>query len=849
MTVPAARLLCRLTLLVLAALWAVMPAIADDADVIARAGRLKQMEVRFMMREARERLVTYNERRRAGKKHGRDATKVGEKLVPEREEPLPQPLGVTRQSRRASALAIATNRLVNNKAGNAANSGQCEVSIAANGLNVVAAWNDGEGFVSLTSTQGFAYSNDGGVTWVDAGAPPTTNVGTWTSDPVVVVNEKTGAFYYAALCEPTGSTNGVGVVKGTFTGGVLTWGTPDLAVSGNNTSVIFDKEWIAADSTTGNVYLIYSRFTVVGGNITTNRIDFQRKVGAAAFSAPITVSAGADAGRVQGARVVMGPSDTLLTTWNTIGNGIIGGDPTDEDYMRVKKSATQGSTFQAQFTAVNQYTNYGTGAPGFNRGMGFAFPGLAIDRSNGPHRGRAYLIWNESLNFFNDPLGNTGTTAEVEPNDVPGNATPFTMGKHLTGSMSSTSDLDYFQFNATAGQTIICQIDATTAPTLDASFRLFCSDATTRLAFSETGAGGSGLIVFTIPVSGLYTLRVAAFAGSGNYTVDTGLNGSITERGRDSRDVFTSFSDNGSTWSVPTRVNGEAAGLDDWLPEVAVASDGNVYASWYDWRDGPGSMCGGASMLYLSRSANFGVSWPDGSPVTDAFTPWTSVVSNIAPNQGDYTSLFANQSNVYVCWSDGRAGDPDVYMAAPILAFTAVQLSVSSTQVAPGLVRITWYSADPGSFAATVYRRTDDGEWSSLGQVSPDGTGEMVFEDRTVAAGTTYHYRLGVIESGQESFLGEVTVTVPATAALAIEAVRPNPADREMWVSFSLPLSEPATLELIDVSGRRLRELTVTGTGRQTIDMAAGVKLAPGLYLIRLTQAGQSIVKRVSVVR
>lgn len=851
MPVPVARVLRRLTLLLLVAIVAAIPAAADDAAIAARAAQLKQMQVRFMMREARARLMEHIARRRAARKSARDRDRVGEKARPERLEPAdPAPagaLGVSRLPSPAAALSIATNRLVNDRAGDAANSGQCEVSIAASGLHVVAAWNDGQGFVTSSSTQGFAYSSDGGVTWTDGGTAPITNVGTWTSDPVVAVNEKTGAFYFSALCEPTANvTNGVGVVKGTFVGSVLTWGTPELAISGNYSSVIYDKEWLAADSTSSNLYLAYSRFSVAGGNITSNRIDFQRKVGVAAFSAPIQISAVADNGLVQGVRLAIGPGGEVWATWNAIGS-------VDVDFMRVRRAPVGGSPFGSEFTAVSQYTNYGTGAPGFNRGMGFAFPGLAIDRSNGPHRGRAYMIWNESLNFFNDALGNAGTVAEVESNNTPATGTPFTMGQHLTGSMSSISDFDYWRFSGIAGQTIICQADANVdpSPTLDAAFRLFCTDATTRLAYSETGVGQSGLIVFTLPVTGTYTLRVAAISGSGSYTIDTGLNGLITERARDHRDVFTSYSDNVSTWSTPARVNGEPAGLDDWLPEVAVASDGNVYASWYDWRDAPPSVCGGASMMYLSRSTDYTTTWPDGSPVSDATTLWSSVASNIAPNEGDYTSLYANQNNVYVCWSDGRSGDPDVYMAAPILNFTPVLVSVANTHVEPGLVRITWYAADASSFSATVYRRTDDGEWTSFGQVSPNGDGELVFEDHAVAAGTTYHYRLGVIEGGQESFLGEVAVTVPATPALAlaIETVRPNPADREMWVSFSLPVSEPATLELIDVSGRRVREQTVTGTGRQTIDLAAGPRLAPGLYLIRLTQAGQSTVKRVSVVR
>jgi hypothetical protein len=852
MPVPVVRLLRRLTLAVLALLVAAIPSAADDAALAAHRAELKRMEIRFMMREARERQTIYAERKRELERERKGKAKageVGEKLRPEHAGEPPDPVpaghaGVRRLANPAAALSIATNRIMNNRVTDTAPaSGQCEVSIAAFGLNVVAAWNDGEGFANATSTQGFAYSTDGGQNWVDGGAPPSTNVTNWTSDPVVVVNEKTGDFYFSALCEPSGTTNGIGVVKGTFSGGVLTWGTPEVAISGTNSTVIYDKEWLAADSTSGNLYLVYSRFTVSGGNITTNRIDFQRKVGVAAFSAPTRLSSLSDDGLVQGARVVMGPAGLVWATWNAIGL-------TDVDFMRVRRAPLGGTPFGTEVTAVSQFTNYGSGAPGFNRGTGFAFPSLAVDRSTGPHRGRAYLAWNESINFFNDNLGTAGTIPEVEPNNVPGNATPFTMGKHLTGNISPASDFDYFQFTGTAGQTIICQIDAATAPSLDASFRLFCSDATTRLAFSETGFGGSGLIVFTLPSSGTYTLRVASLDGTGTgaYVIDTALNGVVTERARDHRDVFTTFSDNLTTWSTPVRLNDEPANLDDWLPEVAVSSAGNVYASWYDWRDGPGSVCGGASMMYLSRSAD-GATWPEGSPVSDNFTSWTGVSSNIAPNQGDYTSLFANQNSVYVCWSDGRNGDPDAFMAAPLLLFTPVLVSVSSTEVEPGLVRVTWYTADGNGFAASVYRRTDSGEWADLGPVSPDGTGRIVYEDRAITAGTRYHYRLGVVENGQESFLGEVMVEVPATSTLAIEAIRPNPADREMWVSFSLPLSEPATLDVIDVSGRRVFEQVVSGTGRHSLDLAAGKRLAPGVYLVRLTQAGKSVVMRASVVR
>jgi hypothetical protein len=825
--------------ILLAGLTAWHPGIASGQ---AAAPKLKALEQRLLLEEAQSRLDYYLARA-AGK-----AASPGERpMLPPDAAEAGGPQGGSFPATSPWRTSSYTNVLVNNRATDTGPaSGQCEVSIAAFGSNVVAAWNDGEGFAFAGSTQGYAYSTNGGLTWVDGGFPPTTNVGNWTSDPQVVVNEKTGDFYFAALCEPTASTNGVGVVKGTFSGGVLTWGTPRVVISANNTFAIYDKEWLAADSTTGNLYLIYSRYTVTGGAITTNRIDFQRNTGdnAIAWDAPITLSAPSDAGLVQGPRVAVGPTGDVWTVWNAIGL-------TDVDFMRVRKSPAGGTSFAAQVTAASEFTNYGSGAPGFNRGLGFAFPALAVDRTNGPHRGRAYLAWNESLNFFNDNLGTTGTIPEVEPNNVPGNATPFTMGKHLTGNISPASDFDYFQFNGVAGQTIICQVDASSAPSLDASFRLFCSDGSTRLAFSETGFGGSGLIVFTLPSNGTYTLRVASLDGTGTgaYVIDTALNGPVVERARDHRDLFVSFSDNNTTWSAPSRVNDDPGTFDNWLPEIAVADVGRPYVIWYDWRDAPAGACGGVSHVYLSRSDDGGSSWISMGAITDVQTAWTSVASNIAPNQGDYLGLFGDAIELHAGWADGRNGDPDVYTATVPLVAVPVQISVAATDVEPGRVRVTWYTAEAGALVATVYRRTGADEWDDLGRISPDGSGEIVFEDRSVQPGTRYHYRLGVFEGTRESFLGEVTVDVPVAPALAIEAVRPNPADRELWVTFSLPQSASATLELLDVSGRRIRGQTVSGVGRQTVDLAAGGRLAPGVYLVRLIQAGRSVVMRASIVR
>src|SRR5262245_7854316 len=188
-----------------------------------------------------------------------------------------------RASRAIDELGISTplNTIVNSRAGDSPGSGQSETSIAAFGDVVVAAWNDGEGFTTNGDTQGWATSADGGLTWIDRGDfPHPTGVANfqWISDPVLAVNEKTGAVYFSALCEVSAcgsGRGGVGVIKRRWNGTTIAWGNPVIANQASLTSGVFlDKSWVVADSVSGRVYLSYTQF-VLGFS----RISFQRSDG------------------------------------------------------------------------------------------------------------------------------------------------------------------------------------------------------------------------------------------------------------------------------------------------------------------------------------------------------------------------------------------------------------------------------------------------------------------------------------------------------------------------------------------------------------------------------------------
>ena len=179
----------------------------------------------------------------------------------------------------------------------------------------------------------------------------------------------------------------------------------------------------------------------------------------------------------------------------------------------------------------------------------------------------------------------------------------------------------------------------------------------------------------------------------------------------------------------------------------------------------------------------------------------------------------------------------------------ATLASLVAVETGPRRILLTWYAAGNPGLAATVYRRTEGTAWEPLGTVSADGTGYLRYEDLTVVTGERYGYRLGILDGGAEVFVGETWATAERQV-FALEGARPNPAaGGSVVVFFSLPEAAPARLELWDVSGRRIvaREVGALGPGRHSVDLAQSLHLPPGIYLLRLSQGGQTRVTRAAV--
>ena len=232
---------------------------------------------------------------------------------------------------------------------------------------------------------------------------------------------------------------------------------------------------------------------------------------------------------------------------------------------------------------------------------------------------------------------------------------------------------------------------------------------------------------------------------------------------------------------------------------------------------------------------------------------WPQFGLRVAPSHGQFDTRIAadGQGGAIVAWDETCCGRNGVWAQryAPD-GPTPVLLSLVGAEVTDGRVRLDWFSAAGASLSAFVERRTASSSWQSLGTLSADGTGHLRYEDRSVAPGERYAYRLSYVQGGVEQFSAETWVEVPALK-LALEGLRPNPAVGELTASFTLPNGAPARLQLLDVTGRvwLAREVGAMGAGNHLIRLTEGAAVPAGIYWLRLSQSGRSLLARGVVIR
>jgi len=179
----------------------------------------------------------------------------------------------------------------------------------------------------------------------------------------------------------------------------------------------------------------------------------------------------------------------------------------------------------------------------------------------------------------------------------------------------------------------------------------------------------------------------------------------------------------------------------------------------------------------------------------------------------------------------------------------AILMPLVEASAAPGRARITWEAG--GAAVASLQRRSEGDEvWHPVGIFRADSAGNLACEDPGAESGVRYAYRL--VDVATATALTEETwVTVPWPALVSLAGAAPNPSVGSLAVRFSLRSSEPATLDLLDLAGRRVvsRQVGALGIGPHTVTLGEGRAVRPGVYFVRLTQGGLSHTAKAVVLR
>lgn len=272
-------------------------------------------------------------------------------------------------------------------------------------------------------------------------------------------------------------------------------------------------------------------------------------------------------------------------------------------------------------------------------------------------------------------------------------------------------------------------------------------------------------------------------------------------------------------------------------PRVLTDAQGG-YVAWVDFRGGTDSD------VFIQR-----------------FTSAGAIANNWAPNG---VAVAAGARDQFAPWlaSDGEGGAIIVWTDPPMSASADyVSLMKMFQHGAPRLVeavarpsqvRIVWQLALASRESLEVERRVVPGEWRALMRVAANDSGRVIVVDRTAPPGARVEYRLGVATEQALMFFESVVLEIPrAPVTLTLHRAWIDASRNQVVIAFALPAGAAPSVELIDVTGRRIERQTLDGLdpGEHEATLPVPARLASGVYFVRLSQAGKARVAKTAIIR
>jgi len=293
-----------------------------------------------------------------------------------------------------------------------------------------------------------------------------------------------------------------------------------------------------------------------------------------------------------------------------------------------------------------------------------------------------------------------------------------------------------------------------------------------------------------------------------------------------------------------------------------------------------GGACSSDSTVALSLPTAGGVIQPAWSTLHPTGTPppgSTAYHAAIFDPGNDRMVVFDNNGNTWqLCFSDSDIAPPA----------TTTDLRITSIVVSQRKATLSWTQAGNngmcGQAAMDSLRKRSgspitDANWSTSTLVAGFPAAANEFTVSYTASGlsgsSTWYFATKTTDAaGNSSDVsnndcvtfssppsicsdgGNIIAQLPpddaaAVRVLAISAVRPNPTRNGAEISFTLAEGPPATLEVLDILGRRVEVLDLAGFNPGPNSVFIGARLAPGSYRVRIRQGDRFATRSAIVMR
>ena len=620
---------------------------------------------------------------------------------------------------------------------------------------------------------------------------------TMRGDPLTAY-DGAGNLYYESMYGS--SIQGCKVIVSTNNG--QTWSSPVTSVAG------FDKNWMAADQTTGP-YANYIYTVMTPGN-------FARSTN---FGASWTQTTTFGTQSLPGNMVCVGPNGA--TNGGAVYVVTNSGSAFASTYT-FYLSTNGGASFT--FKSSQNFANYvGSNVNGRNSVQNMRtrpYPFIAADNSNGPFRGRLYLVY-----ASNTPSGN-GNKPDIFCRYSTDQGTTWSSAVVINDDASTTNHHQWHPSiwcDTQSGRLFVKWMDTRDTPTSDSAY-IYASYSDNggvtwapnqrvsnqKMRINCTTCGGGGTPRYQGDYDAIVSMNNQALAMWTDFRA--GSFGSYVG-------YFPDYAFLVSPSVVSVVSNGDSGFVNLDVPAVKLYSSSVTFSATVSPNPG----------------ANLVIDYPQGNVLTTF--PGTKVMrirttGSVTP--GTYTINIQSQ---------GPNGTPVHRRTVQLDVLIPVELTSFSGITEKNDVILNWSTATEVNNQGFEIQKKTNGEYERIGFVEGHGTTtelqNYTFRDKSVNAGS-YYYRLKQMDfDGSFEYSGEIAVEVSQPADYFLSQNYPNPFNPSTTISYALAEDIDVSLKVFDILGNEVATLINENqpAGAYDVSFDAG-NLSSGVYYYTL-QAGE----------